>query len=93
HEYISGYYRVSVYFLSKIMSDVLFLRTIPGIIFSCVVYWMIGLKSTPDAFFIFLFSIILVSYTATSMALAISADQTVVAIANIFLTIIFIFMM
>ncbi|XP_050952215.1 broad substrate specificity ATP-binding cassette transporter ABCG2 [Labeo rohita] len=93
HEYISGYYRVSVYFLSKILSDVLFLRTIPGIIFSCVIYWMIGLKSTPAAFFIFLFSIILVSYTATSMALAISADQTVLAIANIFLTIIFIFMM
>ncbi|XP_073679192.1 broad substrate specificity ATP-binding cassette transporter ABCG2-like isoform X2 [Garra rufa] len=93
HEYTSGYYRVSVYFLSKILSDVLFLRTIPGIIFSCVVYWMIGLKSTPEAFFIFLFSIILVSYTATSMAFAISADQTVLSIANIFLTIIFIFMM
>ncbi|KAL1249214.1 hypothetical protein QQF64_020219 [Cirrhinus molitorella] len=93
HEYISGYYRVSVYFLSKILSDVLFLRTIPGIIFSCVVYWMIGLKSTPEAFFTFLFSVVLVSYTATSMALAISADQTVLSIANIFMTIIFIFMM
>ncbi|RXN08398.1 ATP-binding cassette sub-family G member 2-like protein [Labeo rohita] len=93
HEYISGYYRVSVYFLSKILSDILTLRTIPAIIFSCVAYWMIGLKATPAAFFIFLFSIILVSYTATSMTLAISADQTVVAIANIFMTISFVFMM
>ncbi|XP_051515164.1 broad substrate specificity ATP-binding cassette transporter ABCG2-like isoform X2 [Myxocyprinus asiaticus] len=93
HEYISGYYRVSVYFLSKILSDILTLRTIPGIIFSCVAYWMIGLKATAEAFFIFLFSIILVSYTATSMTLAISADQTVVAIANIFMTISFVFMM
>ncbi|XP_059384534.1 broad substrate specificity ATP-binding cassette transporter ABCG2-like isoform X2 [Carassius carassius] len=93
HEYISGYYRVSVYFLSKILSDVLFLRTIPAIIFSCVVYWMIGLKSTAEAFFIFMFSIVLVAYTATSMTLAISADQTVVAIANIFMTISFVFMM
>ncbi|XP_058619421.1 broad substrate specificity ATP-binding cassette transporter ABCG2-like isoform X2 [Onychostoma macrolepis] len=93
HEYISGYYRVSVYFLSKILSDVLFLRTIPAIIFSCVVYWMIGLKSTAETFFIFMFSIILVSYTATSMTLAISADQTVVAIANILMTISFVFMM
>ncbi|RXN08401.1 ATP-binding cassette sub-family G member 2-like protein [Labeo rohita] len=92
HEYISGYYRVSVYFLSKILSEVLFLRTIPVIIFSCVIYWMIGLKSTPAAFFIFLFSIILVTHTATSMTLAISADQRVVAIACIFLNIIFIFM-
>ncbi|XP_051517382.1 broad substrate specificity ATP-binding cassette transporter ABCG2 isoform X2 [Myxocyprinus asiaticus] len=93
HEYISGYYRVSVYFLSKILSDILTLRTIPAIIFSCVAYWMIGLKATAEAFFIFLFSIILVSYTATSMTLAISADQTVVAIANIFMTISFVFMM
>uniref|UniRef100_A0A672PE21 ATP-binding cassette, sub-family G (WHITE), member 2a n=2 Tax=Sinocyclocheilus grahami TaxID=75366 RepID=A0A672PE21_SINGR len=92
-EYISGYYRVSVYFLSKILSDVLTLRTIPAIIFSCVVYWMIGLKSTVEAFFIFMFSIVLVSYTATSMTLAISADQTVLAIANIFMTISFVFMM
>ncbi|KTG03862.1 hypothetical protein cypCar_00023786 [Cyprinus carpio] len=93
HEYISGYYRVSVYFLSKILSDILTLRTIPAIIFSCVAYWMIGLKPSAEAFFIFLFSIILVSYTATSMTLAISADQTVVAIANIFMTISFVFMM
>ncbi|XP_016409203.1 ATP-binding cassette sub-family G member 2-like [Sinocyclocheilus rhinocerous] len=76
HEYISGYYRVSVYFLSKILSDILTLRTIPAIIFSCVAYFMIGLKASAEAFFIFLFSIVLVSYTATSMTLAISADQT-----------------
>ncbi|KAL0157505.1 hypothetical protein M9458_045581, partial [Cirrhinus mrigala] len=93
HEYISGYYRVSVYFLSKVLSDILFLRTIPGIIFSCMVYWMIGLKATAEAFFIFLFSIVLVSYTATSMTLAISVDQTVVAIANIFINNIFVLMM
>ncbi|KAF4096253.1 broad substrate specificity ATP-binding cassette transporter ABCG2-like [Onychostoma macrolepis] len=93
HEYISGYYRVSVYFLSKILCDILFLRTIPGIVFSCVAYWMIGLKASVETFFIFLFSIVLVSYTATSMTLAISADQTVVAIANIFMTISFVIMM
>ncbi|KAL1249256.1 hypothetical protein QQF64_020261, partial [Cirrhinus molitorella] len=93
HEYISGYYRVSVYFLSKVLSDILFLRTIPGIIFSCLAYWMIGLKATAEAFFIFLFSIVLVSYTATSMTLAISADQTVVAIAYIFINNLFVIML
>uniref|UniRef100_A0A8C1ZLS9 ATP-binding cassette, sub-family G (WHITE), member 2a n=1 Tax=Cyprinus carpio TaxID=7962 RepID=A0A8C1ZLS9_CYPCA len=72
---------------------ILTLRTIPAIIFSCVAYFMIGLKASAEAFFIFLFSIVLVSYTATSMTLAISADQTVVAIANIFMTISFVFMM
>lgn len=93
HEYISGYYRVSVYFLTKILSDILTLRTIPAVIFSCVVYWMLGLKATAEAFFIFFFSVIMVAYTATSMTLAISADQTVTAIANIFMTIAFVFMM
>uniref|UniRef100_A0A4W6BQY9 ATP-binding cassette, sub-family G (WHITE), member 2a n=1 Tax=Lates calcarifer TaxID=8187 RepID=A0A4W6BQY9_LATCA len=93
HEYISGYYRLSVYFLSKILSDIITLRTIPAIVFTCVAYFMIGLKPTADAFFLFMFTVMLVAYTATSMALAISADQTVVAIANIFMTIACVFMM
>ncbi|KAF5897265.1 ATP-binding cassette sub-family G member 2-like, partial [Clarias magur] len=41
HEYVSGYYRVSVYFLCKLLSDILTLRTFPAIIFSSVAYWMI----------------------------------------------------
>ncbi|XP_056136056.1 broad substrate specificity ATP-binding cassette transporter ABCG2-like isoform X2 [Lampris incognitus] len=93
HEYTSGYYRVSVYFLSKILSDIITLRTIPSIIFSCIVYFMIGLKFTMTAFFIFTLTVTLVAYTATAMTLAISADQSVVALANIFMTITFVFMM
>ncbi|XP_030643909.1 ATP-binding cassette sub-family G member 2-like [Chanos chanos] len=93
HEYTSGYYRVSVYFLSKILSDIITLRTIPAIVFTCVVYFMIGFKATASAFFIFMLTVTLVAYTATAMTLAISADQSVVAIANIFMTISFVFMM
>nr|XP_023683404.1 ATP-binding cassette sub-family G member 2-like [Paramormyrops kingsleyae]XP_023683405.1 ATP-binding cassette sub-family G member 2-like [Paramormyrops kingsleyae] len=93
HESISGYYRVSVYFLSKILSDILTLRTIPAIIFSCVAYFMIGLKATVSAFFMFMLTVALLAYTATAMTFAISADQSVVAIANIFMTISFVFMM
>ncbi|GAA6233786.1 ATP-binding cassette sub-family G member 2-like [Lates japonicus] len=92
HEYISGYYRVSVYFLSKILSD-LTLRTITSVIFSCIVYFMIGLKSTAASFFIFTLTVTLVAYTATAMTMAISADQSVVALANILMTITFVFMM
>uniref|UniRef100_A0A671WF81 Broad substrate specificity ATP-binding cassette transporter ABCG2 n=1 Tax=Sparus aurata TaxID=8175 RepID=A0A671WF81_SPAAU len=92
HEYISGYYRVSVYFLSKILSDIT-LRTITSVIFSCIVYFMIGLKSTAAAFFLFTLTVTLVAYTATAMTMAISADQSVVALANIFMTITFVFMM
>ncbi|XP_051939618.1 broad substrate specificity ATP-binding cassette transporter ABCG2-like isoform X2 [Hippocampus zosterae] len=92
HEYISGYYRVSVYFLSKVLSDVA-LRTVTSVIFSCGVYFMIGLKCTLCAFSVFTLTVTLVAYTATAMTMAISADQTVVALANIFMTITFVFMM
>ncbi|XP_027001818.1 broad substrate specificity ATP-binding cassette transporter ABCG2d [Tachysurus fulvidraco] len=93
HEYTSGYYRVSVYFLSKILSDVITLRTIPAIVFTCIVYFMIGFKPTPAAFFIFMFTVILVAYTATAMTMAISVGQSVVSVANILMTIAFVFMM
>uniref|UniRef100_A0A3Q3MN08 ABC-type xenobiotic transporter n=1 Tax=Labrus bergylta TaxID=56723 RepID=A0A3Q3MN08_9LABR len=92
HEYISGYYRVSVYFLSKILSDIT-LRTITSIIFSCIVYFLIGLKSSAAAFLVFTLTVTLVAYTATAMTMAISADKSVVALANIFMTITFVFMM
>uniref|UniRef100_A0A8C6M7J3 ATP binding cassette subfamily G member 2 (JR blood group) n=1 Tax=Nothobranchius furzeri TaxID=105023 RepID=A0A8C6M7J3_NOTFU len=92
HEYISGYYRVSVYFLSKILAD-LTMRTVASVIFSFTVYFLIGLKSTTEAFLVFTLTVTLVAYTATAMTMAISADQSVVALANIFMTITFVFMM
>ncbi|NXU41986.1 ABCG2 protein, partial [Drymodes brunneopygia] len=92
HEYISGYYRTSAYFIAKLMADLIPIRTMPSIIFTCIVYFMLGLKPTAAAFFTMMFTLMMVSYTATSMALAIAAGQSVVAIANIFMTIAFIFM-
>lgn len=105
-----------MYFLSKILCD-LAMRTVTSVIFSAVVYFLIGknvldeqipvvsegklrrcpvssgLKSTVEAFLIFTFTVTLVAYTATAMTMAISADQSVVALANIFMTITFVFMM
>ncbi|NWX47037.1 ABCG2 protein, partial [Steatornis caripensis] len=95
HEYISGYYRTSAYFISKLMADLIPIRTIPSIIFTCIVYFMLGkygLKPTAEAFFTMMFTLMMVSYTATSMALAIAAGQSVVATANLLMTIAFVFM-
>ncbi|XP_031965970.1 broad substrate specificity ATP-binding cassette transporter ABCG2 isoform X2 [Corvus moneduloides] len=92
HEYISGYYRTSSYFIAKLMADLIPIRTLPSIIFTCIVYFMLGLKPTVEAFFIMMFTLVMVSYTATSMALAIAAGQSVVAIANLLMTITFVFM-
>ncbi|NXJ81742.1 ABCG2 protein, partial [Trogon melanurus] len=95
HEYISGYYRTSAYFISKLMADIIPIRTIPSIIFTCITYFMLGkygLKPTAGAFFTMMFTLMMVSYTATSMALAIAAGQSVVAVANLLMTITFVFM-
>ncbi|NWI68444.1 ABCG2 protein, partial [Todus mexicanus] len=95
HEYISGYYRTSAYFISKLMADLIPIRTIPSIVFTCITYFMLGkygLKPTVEAFFIMMFTLVMVSYTATSMALAIAAGQSVVAVANLLMTITFVFM-
>ncbi|XP_056346242.1 broad substrate specificity ATP-binding cassette transporter ABCG2 isoform X2 [Oenanthe melanoleuca] len=92
HEYISGYYRTSAYFIAKLMADLIPIRTMPSIIFTCIVYFMLGLKPTAGAFFTMMFTLMMVSYTATSMALAIAAGQSVVAIANLLMTVAFVFM-
>lgn len=65
----------------------------PGTLIHDFVCVCTGLKPTAGAFFFFMLTVALCAYTATSMAFAISADQTVVAIANIFMTITCVFMM
>lgn len=52
-----------------------------------------GLKNTASAFLVFTLTVTLVAYTATAMTMAISADQSVVGLASIFMTITFVFMM
>ncbi|MEQ2227396.1 hypothetical protein ILYODFUR_037375 [Ilyodon furcidens] len=42
HENSSGYYRTSVYFLSKIFADLIPNRIIPIFIFSAIAYYMMG---------------------------------------------------
>lgn len=93
HEYISGYYRVSSYFFGKLVSDLLPMRFLPSVIYTCILYFMLGLKRTVEAFFIMMFTLIMVAYTASSMALAIAAGQSVVSVATLLMTISFVFMM
>ncbi|XP_032962511.1 broad substrate specificity ATP-binding cassette transporter ABCG2 isoform X1 [Rhinolophus ferrumequinum] len=93
HEYISGYYRVSSYFFGKLLSDLLPMRMLPSIIFTCITYFLLGLKPVVESFFIMMFTLMMVAYSASSMALAIAAGQSVVSIATLLMTISFVFMM
>ncbi|GAB5570644.1 broad substrate specificity ATP-binding cassette transporter ABCG2 isoform X1 [Prionailurus iriomotensis] len=51
------------------------------------------LKPVVEAFFIMMFTLMMVAYSASSMALAIAAGQSVVSIATLLMTISFVFMM
>ncbi|XP_032962527.1 broad substrate specificity ATP-binding cassette transporter ABCG2-like [Rhinolophus ferrumequinum] len=93
HEYISGYYRVSSYFFGKLLSDLLPMRMLTTIIFTCITYFFLGLKPVVESFFIMMFTLMMVAHSASSMALAIAAGQSVVSVATLLMNITFVFMM
>jgi ATP-binding cassette subfamily G (WHITE) protein 2 len=73
HENVSGYYRSITYFLSKILCDILPLRTIPVICFSVISYFMMDFQQSYDKFFIFFFGVWLTSICAASLCFFVSA--------------------
>ena len=70
-ERAAGTYKVSAYFLSKITAEAS-IQIIYPILFSCVVYWLVGFHHGAAQFFTFMFFMILCSLSATSMALMVS---------------------
>ena len=71
-ERASGTYQVSAYFMAKNVADTIL--QLPGpIIFSCIVYWMVGLQAGASNFFIFVGFMILTSMASVSLALMVSA--------------------
>lgn len=64
-------YRTSSYFLSKTMTDIpktLFFN----VLFSCILYWMVGLRADAGSFFLFTIVVFLTAFVAESLATAIS---------------------
>lgn len=55
--------------------------------------FLTGYQAVAGRFFFFMLALILVSYTATAMSLAISAGMEVVAVANLLITICFVLML
>uniref|UniRef100_A0A8C4H8S4 ABC transporter domain-containing protein n=1 Tax=Dicentrarchus labrax TaxID=13489 RepID=A0A8C4H8S4_DICLA len=93
HENSSGYYRTSVYFLSKIFADLIPNRIIPIFIFSAIAYYMMGLKPAFEAFLCFALTMSLVSLAGVGLAFLVSASVSSFAMANILIALPFVFMM
>ncbi|XP_043535167.1 broad substrate specificity ATP-binding cassette transporter ABCG2-like [Chiloscyllium plagiosum] len=93
HEKASGYYRTSVYFLSKILADVIPNRIVPVLAFAAVAYFMMGLKQEAASFFLFCLTLSLTSLSAVSLAFFVSASVNTFALANALIAIPYVFMM
>ncbi|KAF7233474.1 hypothetical protein EG68_08766 [Paragonimus skrjabini miyazakii] len=93
HENSSGYYRISAYFLSKIFCDILPTKVIPVLLFMPICYWMAGLVPQASAFFFFELILSLTTLAAAAIALFISASFTLFGIANVIVSIVYVFMM
>jgi ATP-binding cassette subfamily G (WHITE) protein 2 len=91
HENASGYYRVSAFFISKITTDLIPLRFLPNLLFTIIVYFMIGFQVKADKFFIFWLILTLVNVCAVSIAFFISAGVRNGEIANLLIILPFIF--
>lgn len=93
HENASGYYRTSVYFLSKVFADLIPNRIIPILVFSAISYYMMGLKPAFTCFLCFALTMSLVSLAGVGLAFLVSASTSTFAMANILIALPFVFMM
>ncbi|XP_048843517.1 broad substrate specificity ATP-binding cassette transporter ABCG2-like [Brienomyrus brachyistius] len=93
HENSSGYYRTSVYFLSKVFADLVPNRIIPVFLFSSIAYYMMGLKPDVEAFLLFALTMSLASLASVGLAFLVSASVSSFAMANILIALPFVFMM
>lgn len=93
HENGSGYYRISAYFLAKILCDILPTKVLPVLLFMPICYWMAGLLPEAAAFLTFELILSVTTLAAAAVALFISASFTLFGVANVIVSILFVFMM
>ncbi|XP_071829125.1 broad substrate specificity ATP-binding cassette transporter ABCG2-like [Apostichopus japonicus] len=93
HESANGFYRVSPYYFGKIICDLLPLRLFPTLIFTTITYWMIGLKPEANAYFIFVFTLVLTSFVTTGVAFAVSSSFKDLGVATIMSAMVFVLSM
>ncbi|XP_071808531.1 broad substrate specificity ATP-binding cassette transporter ABCG2-like isoform X1 [Asterias amurensis] len=93
HESAGGFYRVSVYFFSKVFCDLLPMRIVPTFLFAAITYWMIGFRPDAAASFIYALTLIATAVSASSLAFLLGACFNILAIANLMIAMAYVFMM
>jgi len=87
-ERAAGTYYVSAYFMAKTVADTLF-QLLPPIVFSSIVYHLVGLQESAEKFWVFTCFMVLCQLSATSLAtmvscLARTTDMSVIVLPLFF---------
>uniref|UniRef100_A0A8C9QQ59 Broad substrate specificity ATP-binding cassette transporter ABCG2 n=1 Tax=Spermophilus dauricus TaxID=99837 RepID=A0A8C9QQ59_SPEDA len=90
---ICGYYRLPCYFFGKLLFDLLPRKLLPSMLFICIIYLMAGLKPEAGAFFITIITVMMVTYTASSLSLAMATGQNLHYLSTLLMNFYFVFMM
>ncbi|XP_041498015.1 ATP-binding cassette sub-family G member 3-like [Microtus oregoni] len=94
HEYTSGYYRVSSYFLGKLLGELVPRRLLPSIICTVIVFIITEVNTDVKGFFAMIFTIMMLTCSASSLMLSPGAGQIAVGVPTKFLvTIYFVIML
>ncbi|CAD5118398.1 DgyrCDS7102 [Dimorphilus gyrociliatus] len=93
HENVSGFYRCSSYYLSKITCDLLPIRIVPLLVFCVITYWMLDFQHDAGKFFFFFLTLYCTTTCACAIAFVYSATFESFAIANLSTTMTFVVMM
>ncbi|CAF1318829.1 unnamed protein product [Rotaria sordida] len=93
HENASGYYRVSTFFIAKLICDLLPMRFIPSVIFSVITYFMIGFQLSINQFFIYLLTIFMSTIFGSAICFFVASFIPIFVVSLIVIVFIFVVMM
>ncbi|XP_059131293.1 ATP-binding cassette sub-family G member 3-like [Peromyscus eremicus] len=93
HEHTSGYYRVSPYFLGKLLGELVPRRLLPSIIFTVIVFIIVGVKTDVKGFFTMIFTIMMLACCASSLSLFLKTRENAAAVPTQLMAVYFIFML
>ncbi|XP_075799487.1 ATP-binding cassette sub-family G member 3-like [Microtus pennsylvanicus] len=94
HEYTSGYYRTSSYFLGKLLGELVPRRFLPRIILTVIVFIIAGVHKDVKGFFAMIFTIMMLTCSTSSLMLSPGAGQIATGVPTKFLvTVYFVIML
>ncbi|KAI7878202.1 hypothetical protein K492DRAFT_149793 [Lichtheimia hyalospora FSU 10163] len=92
-ERANGYYSPGIYFLSKVLFDIIPLRVVPPLMMGLISYYMVGLVEGVNEFLKFLLVLVLFNLTAAALCLAIGVVFKNLSMANLLCCMVILFSM